>query len=364
MTSTTNLNLTLQATNTNPGTWGTVLNSQVITPLDSALGGTNIANVAGNTNVTLTTTQAGNLIHDLSGVLTGNIQYIFPAGTGRVLIVNNLTTGSFTVTVLTSGGTGVVVPQGTSQIVVIDSNTGVASIPVSAANLGALLVANNLSDVANAATALSNLSGAPINNTNLTGNTTIANVTVSGTATLNGTSTATTAAGGTNTTQIATTSFVQSAITNQPTINQPNIVGVTSTAAAATGSIGEIITANVVSGSALSISPSGTTINVTSISLTRGIWNVWGTVAITLTGTGGTILAGGVGTTSVTLPAANSGGVFQYPFTEDTTADAIGSTGTVPISIATTTTVYLIAQATFSGGSAKAYGNITAMRMR
>lgn len=196
---TNNLALALQATNSNPGTWGSNLNANVITLLDNALGATNIANVAGNTNVTLTTSQAGNLIHDLSGVLTGNIQYIFPASTGRIVIINNATTGAFTVTVLTSGGTGVVVPQATTQIVGIDSSTNTASLLASAANIGALLKSNNLSDVPIPATALSNLGGASLSGSN----------TYIGTNAFS-TATALTMAAGDNSSNIATDAYAQS----------------------------------------------------------------------------------------------------------------------------------------------------------
>lgn len=126
-TFTQNLNLQMQAVNENNGTWGTVLNTNVVQLIDNALGGTFSANVAGNSNITLTTSQAGYLIHDLTGILTGNIQYIFPANIGRFLIINNNTTGNFTVTVLTSGGTGIIVPQGLSSPISIDSSTQIAN---------------------------------------------------------------------------------------------------------------------------------------------------------------------------------------------------------------------------------------------
>lgn len=156
-TFTTNLSLQQQAVNENPGTWGTVLNTNVIQLIDNALGSTYSANVAGSSNITLSTAQAGNLIHNLTGALTGNIQYIFPISTGRLLIVNNATTGGFTVTVLTSGGTGVIVTQGSTQIVYMDSSTQIAYAPVSLTALGGLAKANNLTDVASTGSALSNL---------------------------------------------------------------------------------------------------------------------------------------------------------------------------------------------------------------
>jgi hypothetical protein len=64
-----------------------------------------------NTNVTLTAIQAAKTIIVLTGTLTGNVQVIFPTIVGEWLVQNN-TTGAFTITAKTSGGTGVAVTQG------------------------------------------------------------------------------------------------------------------------------------------------------------------------------------------------------------------------------------------------------------
>lgn len=160
-TLTTNLGLQKQGTGDNPGTWGANLNTNVIDLLDSALGAPYAANVAGSSDVTLSTTNAGNLVHNLTGIITANINYIFPATAGRFLIVKNATTGSFTVTVKPSGGTGVVIPQGTTQFIYIDSSVTTAYAPVSLSGLGGLAAANNLSDLASASSARTNL-GVPV----------------------------------------------------------------------------------------------------------------------------------------------------------------------------------------------------------
>jgi hypothetical protein len=57
-------------------------------------------------NVTLTAAQYGKPIISLSGVLTANLNLIFPNIVGQWLIVNNCT-GAYTVTCKTSAGTGV-----------------------------------------------------------------------------------------------------------------------------------------------------------------------------------------------------------------------------------------------------------------
>jgi hypothetical protein len=104
------------------GVWGPLLNNNVAV-LDANIsgGGASAVNCAGNSNVTATTAQAQNLVQYLTGALTGNIEYILPA-LGWFYIVDNATTGAFTVTVITSAGgsTGVVVPQGTTMVLYSD----------------------------------------------------------------------------------------------------------------------------------------------------------------------------------------------------------------------------------------------------
>lgn len=80
--------------------WGPFLNTNFST-LDSNLGGTVSVNVAGAANVTLNATQAKNLYIKLTGLLTGNITVFLPAAGGLYVIENN-TTGLFTVMVQTT----------------------------------------------------------------------------------------------------------------------------------------------------------------------------------------------------------------------------------------------------------------------
>lgn len=65
--------------------------------------------------------------HILSGALTGNINYVFPASAGRIVRIVNNTTGAFTVTVKQSGGTGCVAPQGEKNFLVLSANTTTAT---------------------------------------------------------------------------------------------------------------------------------------------------------------------------------------------------------------------------------------------
>lgn len=85
--------------------------------------------VAGGTDVTLTTAQSQYLYYNFTGTLTGSINVIFPASAGRIIIVNNATTGAFTLSVKPASGTAFLVTQGTQQFVQIDGTAGVAQAP-------------------------------------------------------------------------------------------------------------------------------------------------------------------------------------------------------------------------------------------
>ncbi len=76
--------------------------------------------VAGGTNVTLTDAQGANRILQFTGALTGNINVVLPSAIVDEWTVFNNTTGAFTLTVKTSGGTGIAVGQGKRCILYCD----------------------------------------------------------------------------------------------------------------------------------------------------------------------------------------------------------------------------------------------------
>ena len=125
MTSTysTNKGYQLQGTGDNANSWGSILNTYVFDVIDNNMGGYLSISVAGNSNITPTSAQAQNVFHHLTGALTGNIEYILPGGSsanGGFYLIDNATSGAYTVTVQTSGGSGVVVPQGSRRWVYCD----------------------------------------------------------------------------------------------------------------------------------------------------------------------------------------------------------------------------------------------------
>lgn len=151
----------LMATGEKSGTWGTVANTNVFSIIDSNLGGRLSKSVDGNTNVTITDTEAKNLYQTLTGVLTGNIQYIVPKR-GSFYLITNSTTGAFTITVIQASGTGVVIPQGSTALVFVNPDgTPAVTIPenyLSALTLAAALpVASGGTGGVSAAAAMANL---------------------------------------------------------------------------------------------------------------------------------------------------------------------------------------------------------------
>lgn len=82
--------------------------------IDSVYGGQNVLNVGGSANVTLTETQAQNLIQKFTGTLTGNITVLAPA-VGAFYAVENATTGGFSLFFGCTGGANAqIIPQGLS----------------------------------------------------------------------------------------------------------------------------------------------------------------------------------------------------------------------------------------------------------
>lgn len=77
-------------------------------------------NVAGNSNVNLTTVQAGAGALKFTGLLTGNINVVVPNAAKRWTVIN-ATTGAFTITLKTAAGAGVVITQGKRTLLECDA---------------------------------------------------------------------------------------------------------------------------------------------------------------------------------------------------------------------------------------------------
>lgn len=154
------------------------------------------------------------------------------------------------------------------------------------------------------------------------------------------------------------------------TYPNPSVAKVKGTATndnAAAGDVGEVISSTLASGSAItltSLSPA----NVTSISLTAGDWDVRGNISYVGGGTVSTLSQqfASISTTSNTLDASPGRYVAQFlgggvDIGSSTSNSVVGP---IRISLSTTTTVYLVGRASFSGNAVKAFGIIEARRAR
>lgn len=151
-----------------------------------------------------------------------------------------------------------------------------------------------------------------------------------------------------------------------PTINTPNITGITGGTNATAGSVGEYIISYLVVGSAVGLT-TGSPTNVTSIVLTAGDWDVTGNVFFNpATTTSITRYGGSIETVS---------GAFSSVPTQTSvisSAAFVPGTGAVigvptPIfrqNVTGSTTIYLTAVAVFTVSTLSAFGFISARRIR
>ena len=126
----------------------------------------------------------------------------------------------------------------------------------------------------------------------------------------------------------------------------------------------------VASGSAVTLTTSATSYNVTSISLAAGTWLVWGVVDFSESSATVTLEQAGISATTATLPTqAGGSGVGPDPLSTQVMATSAATQtdqlhiGPTIVTLAATTTIYLVANATFSAGSMSAYGTLTTMKI-
>jgi len=103
------LKLTVQATGENSGTWGQITNTNLLI-LEQAIGG--FQSVAITSGATLTFSNGAisngkNAVLKLTGTIGGAVNVTIPDSIEKTFIVDNATTGAYTVTFKTTSGTGV-----------------------------------------------------------------------------------------------------------------------------------------------------------------------------------------------------------------------------------------------------------------
>jgi hypothetical protein len=173
------------------------------------------------------------------------------------------------------------------------------------------------------------------------------------------------AGNGSNLTALNATQLTTGTIPAARTNGHQNGTGTNDNAAA--GEIGEEITASVASGSAIALT-SNAAKTITSIVLTPGDWDVSGQVAFTSTATTSfTINAGSLSTVTDTSSAVlgrwnqHVGAAFVP---NGIPISAVMGPSRFTVATATTTTVYLVAFATFTVSTSGGYGIISARRAR
>lgn len=166
----------------------------------------------------------------------------------------------------------------------------------------------------------------------------------------------------------ASTVLGRDATGNLVALSTSQLPGTATNDNAAAGKIGEVISSNIVSGSAVSLT-TNVPANVTSISLTAGDWDIYGQITFINAGTTSvTLQRGGISQTSATLPTDSS--IDSPYFSRISPAFVPGTTpqyfplGGGRISLPSTTTLYLVASSTFTVSTCTAAGYIMARRAR
>lgn len=132
---------------------------------------------------------------------------------------------------------------------------------------------------------------------------------------------------------------------------------------AAAGYMGEFIDSGVVGPT--NVTPSANNINLTSISLTAGDWDVMAQLYFVPANATTNGLIGGISITSATLPTTGSSGYFaSFSPGGATGIGNVSHSATLRLSLSGTTTVYLVVQASWTTNTPTATGQLTARRRR
>jgi len=103
-----NLKLTVQTTGENSGTWGQITNTNLLI-LEQAIGGYDAIGITSGATLTFSNgvlSNGKNQVLKLTGTITGNVNVTIPDSIEKTYLVENATSGAFTVTFKTTSGTG------------------------------------------------------------------------------------------------------------------------------------------------------------------------------------------------------------------------------------------------------------------
>jgi len=103
------LKLTVQATGENSGTWGQITNTNLLI-LEQAIGGYDAVGITSGATLTFSNgalSNGKNAVLKLTGTIGGAVNVTIPDSIEKTFVVDNATTGAYTVTFKTTSGTGV-----------------------------------------------------------------------------------------------------------------------------------------------------------------------------------------------------------------------------------------------------------------
>ncbi len=155
------LRLTLPATGEYTNTWGTVVNDGITALVDDSISGTSAITIAGTdytlTSVNGSTDEARRMFIVATGTPGAARNVICPAVTKLYSITNN-TTGGFALTLKTSAGSGISVPNGATMLLKCDGTNVVQA----ASTFTDVAYTGNLTASAGTANAVTYLNGSKI----------------------------------------------------------------------------------------------------------------------------------------------------------------------------------------------------------
>jgi hypothetical protein len=160
----------------------------------------------------------------------------------------------------------------------------------------------------------------------------------------------------------ASSTTIAAGISNNVFYAYQGIGGSTNGSSALTGRVGEYLSNSVPASSAIKLT-TGTSVNVVSITLTSGDWDVEGVASFDIVAGTVTSTAAGISVASGIEPADGSAVASGLQLKGQSTFNSI----TIPrkqINVSSPTTVYLVGTCYFSSGSVSAFGQIVARRMR
>jgi hypothetical protein len=156
-----------------------------------------------------------------------------------------------------------------------------------------------------------------------------------------------------------------------PQVSTSIIEGTTTNDNAAAGIIGEVASSTVAIANVVAVT-TATPVDVTTLALTAGDWEVSGVVNRELTGVTATAYGAAISPTADTFPAqaggsgvgADSSVTHNATFGTTVTGNYVTIVGPVRVSLDAGATIHLVVGDTFSAGTVGAFGTLRARRVR